>query len=238
MLLRRTPVVVAGITLVALAALGSSADAAKLREVFPEFEAREGTLGPVALLADLVVIRQEGGTPVLRRPRSALYSDSIPTLVRAMLEGKGLAVRQARLASMGITFGEQGPAGVAGSRDGGRRREGVETIALVRLSVWDVPIGKQLASLFDFSTPNVARSRAFLGLTVVSGADGLILWDERYCQEKSLKLEALRERVDVIARHLPQARAGSRRIGVPYPSARTASSVMMRPSRTRASASA
>lgn len=191
----------------------------------------------------------------MRRARSAEYADSVLALVKESLAGKGLEVKGARLASMGIIFADDRgfrvtdndsvPAielvnppffvdsTLAATPELEKKWRGLnrtlanytrrkkdaavshapavaiasaydaQALAIVRVVVWDVPIGKQLASFFDFSTPDVRKSTAFVGLTIVNGTDGLILWDDWQRQEKSLRLEGLRGVVAGFASRLP-----------------------------------
>lgn len=229
--------------------------AAKLRDIFPEFLARRSSLDSVAVLADVVVVRQEGGTPVLRRARTLAFSDSILALTREMLERKGIRMQRALLASMGITYRDELGFRVADTdstpatelvnppffidslldaspeRAGAwktlnrtllnyeRRKKdaavslrqgvdvaravGADAVVIVRVVSWDVPLGKQFASLFDTSRPDMLSSSSFVGLTIISGEDGVIVWDDWISQKASLKPETLRDKMKALERNIP-----------------------------------
>jgi hypothetical protein len=242
--------------LVAAAALAMLAPAAfaakKPAEIFPEYAQRKASLGHVTLLADVVVVRQEGGTPVVRMARSRDFADSLIGMAHDILVRQGLTVDATRLASMGITFDEERGYRVAeGDSAAGtqlanapffvdstiaatpetqkrwrdlNRTLGTYTrkkndpvaslaqgaalakamnagaVAVLRASSWDVPIGKQFASMFG-GAGNAQTSRSFLGITILAD-DGTILWDD-WLLGSSLKPEALREQMGKLESNLP-----------------------------------
>ena len=173
--------------------------AAKLRDIFPEFLARRASLDSVAVLADVVVIRQEGGTPVLHRTRTLAFGDSTLALTREMLEGNGIRIQRVLLASMGITY--------RGCRSGRASTwhghwEPTPSSSF-RVASWDVPIGKQFASLFDNSRRDMLTSSSFVGLTIISGEDGVVVWDDWISRQASLKPETLRDRMKALEKNIP-----------------------------------
>jgi len=241
--------------LVLVVCMASSAHAAKVRDVFPELAARREAIGSVAVLVDATVVREEGGTPVLRRARTRAFGDSMLALARESLERKGLRVSETRMASMGITYREesgfrvaeedstpasqlmnppfyldallaQSPELTAGWNTLNRtlanyqRRKkdaavtlmpgidlakalGVDAIAILRVASWDVPLGKQWGSLFDPSRNRMRSSSSFVGLTIITGADGMIVWDDWIAQESTLKPEQIRGRMATLEKNLP-----------------------------------
>jgi len=235
--------------------MASPAYAAKVRDVFPELAARRDAIGSVAVLVDATVVREEGGTPVLRRARTRAFGDSMLALARESLERKGLRVGETRMASMGINYREengyrvaeddstaasqlvnppfyldtlftQSPELTAGWKTLNRtlsnyqRRKkdaavtllpgidlakalGVDAIAILRVASWDVPIGKQWGSLFDPSRDRMRSSSSFVGLTIITGNDGMIVWDDWIAQENSLKPDQIRNRMAALEKNLP-----------------------------------
>lgn len=228
--------------------------AAKVPEIFPEYAQRKGSLGRVVLLADVVAIRQEGGTPVVRMARGRAYADTLMPLVRDILIRQGLQVDTTLFASMGIVFDEERGYRVAESDTGAagamlanppffvdslltsipegqkrwkelnrtlrsyvrKKKDAASSlgpavalgkaldaggIAVLRVSTWDVPIGKQLSSLFG--TGPAQKSASFLGLTILAAEDGMILWDDWSQAPASLKPEDLRERILSFERSFP-----------------------------------
>lgn len=240
---------------IVLLLLAPAAHAAKIRDIFPEFQGRRASLGRVALLADFLVVRREGGTPVARLERSRAYADSLVPLVRDMLQRRGLQVDTTLVVSMGVTVDEDFGMRIAEGDSGATTRLanppvymdsafsarpelekrwkelnrtinhysrskkdpavslaqgpavsqalGFGSIAILRVASWDVPIGRQIASIFDPTRRHAFKSDSFIGLTILSGEDGMIVWDDWAQEESSLKPETLRGRVAFLDRDLP-----------------------------------
>lgn len=150
-----TPWALSTAAMLLLQSAAGPAYAAKPGEICPEFEDRRAKLGPVTVLADVVVTRQEGGTPVLKRSRSQAYTDSLLLQVETMLASKGLDVQRT-----------------------------------------------QLVSIFGPSS-RAMHSSSFVGLTMVSGSDGMIVWDDWVARQSSLKLESLRTDIAAMAKNMP-----------------------------------
>lgn len=243
------------LVLVVCLSLPAVAHAAKVRDIFPELAARKETIGAVAVLVDATVVREEGGTPVVRRARARAYGDSMLALAREALERKGLRVAEVRLLSMGINYREElgfriaeddsTPASqlvnppfyldslltqsaelVAGWKSVNRTLSGytrrkkdaavalvpgsdlakalnADAIAIVRVASWDVPLGKQWGSIFDPSQDTVRKSSSFVGLTIISGSDGMVVWDDWISNAASLKPDQIRDRMGALEKNLP-----------------------------------
>jgi len=83
------------------------------------------------------------------------------------------------------------------------RALGADAIVIVRVASWDVPIGKQFASLFDNSRRDMLTSSSFVGLTIISGEDGVVVWDDWISRQASLKPETLRDRMKALEKNIP-----------------------------------